>query len=90
MLPEKMEWKIIQGRKTVCSSGEYAYSTWYSRFYTGCSLPAGSYTLKCIDKRGYGWSGAYISLGGKQYCKEGFEFSGKIKTHSITLKNKKR
>jgi len=90
MLPEKMEWKIIKGKTTVCSSGEYAYSTWYSRFFTGCTLPAGSYTLKCIDKRGYGWSGGYIDIGGKKYCKDGFEWSGKVKALSITLKNKRR
>jgi len=80
MLPEKIEWKIMRHnkkvKKKVCGGGKY--STWYNEFSTGCSLPPGTYTLYCMDKKGYGWSGAYIKIKGKALCKD-FLWSGKEK-----------
>jgi len=87
MLPEKMEWKIMfhrkGGQKKVCSGGQY--TSWYNTFNAaGCLLPPGKYTLHCMDKRGFGWSGGYIKIKGKVLCQD-FLWSGKLKTVSFMV-----
>jgi len=80
MLPEKIEWKIMRHNKNgqikICDGGKY--STWYNEFQTGCSLPPGTYTLHCMDQKGYGWAGAYMKIKGQELCKD-FLWEGKEK-----------
>jgi len=81
----KMEWTILihNGKKLtkMCSGGKY--SSWYTEFGTGCSLPPGTYTLYCKDKKGFGWSGVYLKIKNKHLCKD-FTWSGKQK--KVTFK----
>ena len=35
-----------------------------------CLLTPGEYKLTCIDSFGDGWQGGYITISGKQYCKD--------------------
>jgi len=86
MLPEKIEWKIMRHnkkkQKQVCKGGKY--STWYNEFASGCALPPGTYTLHCMDAKGYGWSGNYIKIKGKALCKD-FAWGGKEKKVTFNI-----
>ena len=35
-----------------------------------CNLTPGSYELRCIDSFGDGWQGGFITINGKNYCKD--------------------
>ena len=35
-----------------------------------CCLPTGSHKVNCKDSFGDGWSGGFLEINGKQFCKE--------------------
>merc|ERR1719215_1064564 len=60
VLPEKIKWKVFKGGKNkknkgkpICSGGPY--NKWYSTIPMDCNLKKGTYTIDCMDAKGFGW-----------------------------------
>merc|ERR1719445_2895757 len=49
VLPEKISWKIFQGKKVVCKGANY--EKWYSKIPTGCRLKKGKYSIECASQK---------------------------------------
>ena len=69
--PELAFWKKIllefAGRGFAENTNGYADN---QEFTIECCQPAGTYELDCKDKYQDGWHGAYIEIGGTEYCKD--------------------
>jgi len=84
VMPEFLSWTVVRGNKKMCKSG--AYTQWYSTVSTGCMLPKGNYKLTCMDKKGQGFKGGYISIAGKKYCHKNFMWrAGPAKSVDFTI-----
>jgi len=83
VLPEKISWKVMKGKKVVCKGANY--DKWYSTIPTGCRLEKGKYTLECLDSRGWGWGEGYMKIKSKTYCKK-FLWKGTKRVESFIVK----
>tara|TARA_B110000285_G_C14656875_1_gene394392 strand:- start:195 stop:506 length:312 start_codon:yes stop_codon:yes gene_type:complete len=64
----EITWKAVNANgAAACSGGPYSSRTEYD---VECQLEAGTYTLECHDSYGDGWHGGYITIDGKEFCKD--------------------
>jgi len=82
VLPEKISWRIMQGKNEVCKSTYY--DKWYAKIPTGCRLKKGKYKIECVDKKGWGWSEGYMQIKKQQLCKK-FLWKGEKLVEEFTL-----
>lgn len=82
VLPEKMAYRILKGKRVVCKGGPFW--EWYATIPLDCNLKKGRYTIECLDPRGYGWSGGYIQAKHLKLCKK-FKWRGKKMTQKFSL-----
>lgn len=82
VLPEKIRWTVFKGKKKICSGGPY--NKWYSTIDMDCNLKKGTYTIDCMDPKGYGWGKGYAIVKGKKLCKK-FLWKGRKRTEKFTI-----
>merc|ERR1719331_1039074 len=64
----EISYKVTNGNgATVCLGGPFS---WNNEHDLDCQLEVGSYNLECIDSYGDGWHGGYITIDGKEFCKD--------------------
>lgn len=83
VLPEKISWRILQGKKEICKSTYY--DKWYAKIPTGCRLKKGKYKIECVDKKGWGWSEGYMQVKQLHLCKK-FLWKGEKLVQEFILK----
>jgi len=89
VLPEKIRWKVFKGRKNkknkgkpICTGGPY--NKWYSTIPMNCNLKKGTYTIDCMDPKGYGWGKGYVQVKNKKLCQK-FLWKGRKRTEEFTV-----
>jgi len=89
VLPEKIKWKVFKGGKNkknkgkpICSGGPY--NKWYSTISMDCNLKKGTYTIDCMDAKGFGWGEGYVQVKKKKLCKK-FLWKGQKRTEQFTI-----
>lgn len=83
VLPEKIEFRVLQGKKEVCKGANY--NKWYTKIPTGCRLKKGKYSIECMDKKGWGWGEGYMKIKNLHLCKK-FLWKGEKVVEEFTLK----
>ena len=78
----EISWQIVDGAGTqVCAESGFAANNGGDA--RTCCLPAGAYTLTCLDSYGDGWNSGYLTVNGVSYC-TGFS-SGSIQEESFEI-----